>query len=146
MRQFVGQRLLLVTPALAPIVDRVVIASQRGAIDTIGHIAYVTASITSDSLGHYIHSRQSCPPSRPSLEASSSTSGTSSDEAYRAVGLLVPGDVHALSGHHMHMDLALYFLEDLLQSISYISDTQGMLVHLVMDAIRHHQSLVVPQA
>ena len=46
----------------------------------------------------------------------------------------------------MHMDLALYFLEDLLQSISYISDTQWMLVHLVMDAIRHHQSPIVPHA
>ena len=41
--------------ALAPIVDRVVIASQRGAIDSIGHIASAAASITSDSLGQYIH-------------------------------------------------------------------------------------------
>lgn len=38
VRQFVGQRLPPVTPALAPIADRVVIASQRGAIDNIGHI------------------------------------------------------------------------------------------------------------
>ena len=56
VKQFVGQRLPPVTPALTPIADRVVIASQRGAIDTIGHIASAAASITSNSLGHYIHS------------------------------------------------------------------------------------------
>ena len=43
------------TPTLAPIADRVVIASQRGAIDNIGHIASMAFSITSDSLGRYIH-------------------------------------------------------------------------------------------
>ena len=49
------------TPALAPIADRVNIASQRGEIDSIGHIAFAGASITSDSLGHYIHTRRSRP-------------------------------------------------------------------------------------
>ena len=47
------------TPVHAPIVDRVVITSQRGEIDTIGHIASIVTSITSDSIGHYIHSQ--CP-------------------------------------------------------------------------------------
>ena len=51
------------TPAHAPIVDRVVISSQRGAIDTIGHIASVVASITSNSISHYLHSRHPHPPS-----------------------------------------------------------------------------------
>ena len=46
----------LVTPTLAPIAHRVVIASQQGAIDNIGHIAFVATSITSDSLACYIHS------------------------------------------------------------------------------------------
>ena len=91
------------TPTLAPIVDRVVIASQRGAIDTIGHIASTISSITSNSIGCYIHSRHPRPPGRPSSEASSSTSGTSSDEAYRVVGLPVLGDVHALSRQHTHV-------------------------------------------
>ena len=34
------------------------------------------------------------------------------------------------------MDMALYFLEDMLHIISYISDTQGILVRLVMDVVR----------
>ena len=50
------------TLAHAPIVDRVVIASQRGPIDTIGHIASIVASITSDSIGRYIHTRCPHPP------------------------------------------------------------------------------------
>ena len=70
-----------VTPAHAPIADRVVIASQRGAIDIVGHIASVAASITSDSIDRYLHSRRSCPLGRPSSQASSSTSGASSDDA-----------------------------------------------------------------
>ena len=66
IRQFVGQRMPPVTPTHAPIVDRVVIASQRGAIDTVGHIASVVASITSDSVYRYLHSRRACPLGRPS--------------------------------------------------------------------------------
>ena len=46
-----------VTPMHAPIVDRVIISSQRGAIDTIGHIASVVASITLDSVDCYLHNR-----------------------------------------------------------------------------------------
>lgn len=45
-----------VTPAHAPIVDRVVIASQRGEIDIVGYIASTMASITSGSIGCYLHS------------------------------------------------------------------------------------------
>ena len=104
----------------------------------------MATSITYDSIHCYIHSRHPRSPGQPSLEASSSTSGTSSNDAYRATGLPLPGDVHALSGHQTHMDLALYFLEDMLQIISYILDTQGMLVHLVMDVVRQHQSPIVP--
>ena len=48
-----------VTPTHVPITNRVVIASQRGAIDTIRHIASMIASITSVSIGRYLHSR--CP-------------------------------------------------------------------------------------
>ena len=55
-----------VTPAHAPIANRVVIASQRGAIDTIGHIAFVAASITSYSIGHYLHSQRPHPLGQPS--------------------------------------------------------------------------------
>ena len=66
IRQFVGQRMPPVTPAHAPIADRVVIASQRGAIDTVGHFASAAASITSDSIDRYIRSRHSHPLGRPS--------------------------------------------------------------------------------
>ena len=54
------------TPAHAPIADRVIIASHRGAIDIFGHIASTAASITSDSIGCYLHSRRSCPLGQPS--------------------------------------------------------------------------------
>ena len=105
----------------------------------------MTTSITLDSIGCYIHSRKIHPPGRPSLEASSSTLGTSSNDAYRVVGIPLSGDVHGLSGHQTHMDLALYFLEDMLHIISYISNAQGMLVHSVMDVVRQHQSFdIVP--
>ena len=44
------------------------------------------------------------------------------------------------------MDLALYFLEDMLHIIDYISDTHGILVHSMMDVVRQHQSPgMVPQ-
>ena len=42
---------------------------------------------------------------------------------YRATELPLPGDIHAILEKHTHMDLALYFLEELLQSISYIYNT-----------------------
>ena len=135
-----------VTPAHAPIADRVVIASQRGAIDTVGHIASAAASITSDSIDRYLHSRRSHPLGRPSSHASSSTSGTSSNDAYRAVGLPLPRDIHGISGQQRHMDVALYFLEDMLRIVRYISDTQGIPVHAVTDVVRQHQSPdMVPQ-
>ena len=82
--------------AVAAIVDRVVIASQRGAIDSIGHTTSTAISITSDSLGWHIHTRQSHL-GRASSKASSSTSGASLIEAYRAAGLPSPSDVHGLS-------------------------------------------------
>ena len=85
------------TLALGPIVERVVIASERGAIDSIGHIAFAATSITFDSLGNYIHTRQSHL-GLPSSKALSGTSGTSPNEAYRVVGLPVPSNVCALSG------------------------------------------------
>ena len=66
IRQFVGQRMPPVTPAHAPIADRVIIASQREEIDTVGHIASAAASITSDSLDHYLRSRHSHPLGQPS--------------------------------------------------------------------------------
>ena len=66
LRQFVGPRMPPVTPAHAPIADRVVIASQREAIDTIGQIAFAAANITSDSIGRYLHSRRPRPLGRPS--------------------------------------------------------------------------------
>ena len=86
------------TPAHAPIADRVVIASQRGAIDTVGHIASIAASITLDSVDRYLHSRRSRSLGRPSSQASSSTSGASSDDVYRAAGLPLPRDIHGISG------------------------------------------------
>ena len=58
----------------------------------------MTASITSNSLGHYIHSQSPHPPGRPSSKASSSTLGTSSDDAYRATGLPLLGDIHGILG------------------------------------------------
>ena len=61
IRQFVGQRMPPMTPAHAPIADRVVIASQRGAIDTVGHIASATVSITLDFVDHYLHSQRARP-------------------------------------------------------------------------------------
>jgi hypothetical protein len=61
IRYFVGQMMPPMTPMHAPIADRVIIASQRGAIDTVGHIASIVASITSDSIDHYLHSRHSHP-------------------------------------------------------------------------------------
>ena len=112
------------TPAHAPIADRVVIASQRGAIDTVGHIASAAASITSDSIDLYLRSRRSHSLGRPSSQASSSTSGASSDDAYRAAGLPLPRDIRGISGQQRHMDVALYFLEDMLHIVRYISDTR----------------------
>ena len=42
--------------------------------------------------------------------------------------------------------MALYFLEDMLHIVRYISDTQGILVHSVMDVVRQYQSPdIVPQ-
>ena len=88
----------LVTPTHAPIADTVIIASQRGAIDTVGHIASAAASITSNSIDHYLHSRCSRPLGRPSSQGSSSTSGASSDDVYRAAGLPLPHDIRGISG------------------------------------------------
>ena len=128
------------TPAHAPIVNRVVIASQREEIDTVGHIASIAASITSDSIDHYLHNRCSLPLGRPSSQASSSTSSASSDDAYRAAGIPLPRDIHGISGQQRYMDVALYFSEDMLHIVKYISDTQGILLHVVMDVVRQHQS------
>ena len=128
------------TLAHVPITDRVVIASQRGAIDTVGHIASAAASITSDSIDCYLHSRRSHPLGRPSSQASSSTLGASSDDVYRAVGIPLPRDIHGISGQQRHMDVALYFLEDMLHIVRYISDTQGIPLHAMMDFFRQHQS------
>jgi hypothetical protein len=100
----------------------------------------VAASITSDSIGRYLHSRRPHPLGRPSSQASSSTSGASSDDAYRAAGLPLPGDIRGLSGQQAHIDMAQYFLEDMLHLISYISDTLRIPVHSVMDVVREHQS------
>ena len=94
---------------MPPIADRIVIASQRGEIDTVGHIASEAASITSDSVDRYLHSRCARPLGRPSSQASSSTSGASSDDVYRAVGLPLSHDIHGISGQQRHMDVALYF-------------------------------------
>ena len=38
------------------------------------------------------------------------------------------------------MDVALYFLEDMLHIVRYIFDTQGIPLHAVMDVVRQHQS------
>ena len=124
------------TRAHAPIADRVLITSQRRAIDTIGHIASVVTSITLDSIDRYLHSRHPCTPSRPSSEASSSTLGASSDVAHRAVGLPLPGDICGLSGQKTHMDMALYFLEDIFHIMSSIFNTQGIPVHSMMDVVK----------
>ena len=44
------------------------------------------------------------------------------------------------------MDVALYFLEDMLHIVRYISDTQGIPLHAVTDVVRQHQSPdMVPQ-
>ena len=61
IRHFVGQRMPVVTITHAPIANRVIISSQREAIDIVGHIASVAASITSDSIDRYLHSRHARP-------------------------------------------------------------------------------------
>ena len=44
------------------------------------------------------------------------------------------------------MDVALYFLEDMLHIVGYISDTQGILLHAMTNVVRQHQSPdMVPQ-
>ena len=112
-----------VTLAHAPIADRVIIASQRGVIDIVGHIASAAASITSDSVDRYLYSRRARPLGRPSSQASSSTSGASSDDVYRVVGLPLPRNICGISGQQRHMDVAVYFLEDMLHIVRYISNT-----------------------
>ena len=94
------------------------------------------ASITSYSIDRYLHSRHARPLGQPSSQASSSTSGTSFDDPYRVVGLLLTWDICGISGQQRHMDMALYFVEDMLHIISYISYTQGILIHLVIDVVR----------
>ena len=38
------------------------------------------------------------------------------------------------------MDVALYFLEDILHIVRYIYDTQRIPLHTVTDVVRQHQS------
>lgn len=57
VRQFGGKRVPLVTTTLAPIINRVVVASQRGIIDSIRHIESMASSITSNSLFQYIQTK-----------------------------------------------------------------------------------------
>lgn len=93
-------------------------------------------------MGRYILTRLSR--ARSSSEASSSTTVGVTDETYKTIGLPIPGEIRALSGHHSHLDMALYFLEDLLQAYSHIVDMHKIPIHSVRDFIGLTWGPIVP--
>lgn len=78
-------------PTMVATTDRVITASQRRVVDSIGEIASMATLITSNSVGRYILTRPSRP--RSSSDASSSTTAGVSEETYRATGLPVPSEI-----------------------------------------------------
>ncbi|XP_059070200.1 uncharacterized protein LOC131054334 [Cryptomeria japonica] len=133
-KDLVGQRFPTVVPAVTPIADHVVIASQREAIDRIGKIASVAATISSDRVGKYMMSR---PRSRSSIDHASSSHGgaSDSDDRYISAGIPSPDEVAAIVGGSRHVQMSQYLAEDLLHAYSFISSRLGIPLADVREAI-----------
>ncbi|XP_057828643.2 uncharacterized protein LOC131039814 [Cryptomeria japonica] len=127
-------RFLAVVPALAPIANHVVIASQREAIDRIGQIASAATTISFDKLGRYM---MSGPRSRSSTDHASSSHGeaSDSDDQYITIGIPSPNEVAAIVGGSRHVQMSQYLAEDLLHSYRFISSRLGIPLVVVREEI-----------